>query len=193
MRSRRCDAITRRRGAKPTVWRLGLLEEIPCPMLTYKCETQSVGKKKGFTGSRLIELRKFKKKRERKKKVPMHLIKVSDCGSSAFINLVCSPHGKCSCWRGANPADGGEATRPNNFSRKYYKAEWPDMLMRREETLSCRNQGGSFVGLTSRKLLSFNSVNLVHKHTRRKEMSWAKLFPHQMASHVAIVSLLLKC
>lgn len=54
--------------------------------------------------------------------------------------------------------------RPNNFNRKYYKAEWPDMLMRREEAFIGRIRG-LFVGLTTRKLPGCKAVNLVHKHT----------------------------
>lgn len=57
--------------------------------------------KEAEMGSRLMALKK------KKKKVPTHLIKVSDSGWCAFINLVCSPHGHCLLWRRANPAEGG--------------------------------------------------------------------------------------
>lgn len=54
--------------------------------------------------------------------------------------------------------------RPNHFSRKCYKAEWPDMLMRGEEALIARIRG-LFVGLTTRELPRCKAVNLVDKRT----------------------------
>lgn len=101
-RGSRYDTIKRRGGEKLTVWTLELLEGIPCPTLMwYKWKTHSVGKKA------VEQVPSWSRLKRDKEKVSTRLIKVSDCGSSAFINLVCSPHGQCLCWRGASPAEGG--------------------------------------------------------------------------------------